>query len=1005
MIKKPGSIVQQSASHAAVSAADPLAARIAEAPFLPPSIPVSAKVDAWLSELDAGAEAAPLRQIFSAHPKSLQLIAGVADYSPYLWDLVRADATRLLRILVADPDRHFQTLLQDGRAILSSTGDEAEAIRALRRMKSEAALLIAFTDIGGVWPVMQVTRALTELADCAVQGAVRFLLNNAVRRELLAPADPSQPEIGSGYIVLAMGKMGAFELNYSSDIDLIVFFDPDAPAIPSDTEPQSLYIRVTRGLVKLLQERTADGYVFRVDLRLRPDPSSTQIAISVPAGLDYYEHRGQNWERSAMIKARPCAGDIEAGEKFLKALSPFVWRKYMDFAALADIHAMKRQIHVYRGHGKIAVAGHNIKLGRGGIREIEFFVQTQQLIAGGRHPELRDRRTLTTLVSLADGQWVGQTAKHDLEAAYLFLRRVEHRLQMVADEQTHALPSEDEQLISFVRFLGFESVESFAEALLVHLRNVQQQYSRLFEPASQPVEHVLRFPEDKDDRETLDRLSAMGFRNPLEVSAIIRGWFGGKYLALRSDFARSQLRALVHPLIEQLARTENREQAVTAFDRFLAGLHAGGGGRLITLLLQNPDLLTLVALMLGTAPRLADILSHQPQVMDALIDPAFFGLLPDAETLSKELTRSLDQSASYEDILDRLRLFGQEHMFLIGVRILSGTVSAEQAGEAFARLADVIIRALHRGIETLFAEAHGCLRGQKTAWLALGKLGGREMTANSDLDLIMVYDFDEAHPDSDGERSLYGAQYFARLTKRFISALTSQTNYGALYHVDMRLRPSGRSGPVATKLDSFRDYQTNDAWTWEHMALTRARVVSATAGFAEEVEGVIRNVLARERDARAIAGDAFEMRMAIASERGEKNRWDLKYAAGGLVDIEFIAQYLQLVHADKHPKILDPSTSKVLERARRLGLLSREDSEVLRPAVQLYLNLSQILRLCLSEPFDPKKADPGLLRLLARAADVPDFATLDAHLAETQTQVRRRFELLLGQVGVAQAAI
>jgi len=1004
MTNEPGATIRQSTLTADAAAAS-LAARVVEAPFLSASQPASVRFESWLAELD-GAGSGPLQQIFATYPKTQQLLAGVADYSSYLWDIASVDPARLLRVLSADPDRHFPQLLQDGRAIFSSTEDEAEAMRALRRMKSEAALLIACADIGGVWPVMQVTRALTELADCAVQGAVRFLLNNAVRRELLAPADPSQPEIGSGYIVLAMGKMGAFELNYSSDIDLIVFFDPDAPAIPQDTEPQSLYIRVTRGLVKLLQERTADGYVFRVDLRLRPDPASTQIAISVPAGLDYYEHRGQNWERSAMIKARPCAGDIEAGETFLKALSPFVWRKYMDFAALADIHAMKRQIHAYRGHGEIAVAGHNIKLGRGGIREIEFFVQTQQLIAGGRHPELRDPRTLTTLAFLADGQWVDQVARRELEAAYLFLRRVEHRLQMVADEQTHTLPSDHELLTSFVRFLGFDSVDTFAAELLGHLRNVQQQYSQLFESASQETDDKLKFPDDKDDRETLDRLSAMGFRNPLEVSAIVRGWFSGKYLALRSEFARTQLRALVCPLIEQLSSSDNREQAVLAFDRFLAGLHAGGGGRLITLLLQNPDLLALVALMLGTAPRLADILSHQPQVMDALIDPAFFGALPDADRLKKELTRSLDQSTSYEDILDRLRLFGQEHMFLIGVRILSGTVSAEQAGEAFARLADMIIQALHRGIEKLFAETHGHIRGQKTAWLALGKLGGREMTASSDLDLILVYDFDEAHPDSSGgERSLYGAQYFARLTKRFISALTSQTNYGALYHVDMRLRPSGRSGPVATKIDSFRDYQTNEAWTWEHMALTRARVVSATPGFAEDVESVIRNVLARPRDERAIAGDAYEMRMAIASERCQDNRWDLKYAAGGLIDIEFIAQYLQLVHADKHPDILDPSTSKVLERATRLGLLSREDSEILRPAVQLYQNLSQILRLCLSGPFDPKKTDPGLLRLLARAADVPDFATLEAHVTETQTHVRERFERLLGPVAVAQAAI
>jgi glutamate-ammonia-ligase adenylyltransferase len=973
----------------------PLAAQIVHAPVIVGAC--AGPLAAWLREIEGTSAAAPLRDLLGAYPLARQLLSGLAVYSPYLWDLVRADPGRLLRLFECDdPAVHFADLLARTTDALSATADEAEAMRALRLMKSEAALLIAIADIGGVWTVPQVTRALTELADCAVQGAVRFLLNDAVRRGRLAPADPAAPESGSGYIALAMGKMGAFELNYSSDIDLIVFFDPQAPAIPSDTEPGSLYIRVTRGLVKLLQERTAEGYVFRTDLRLRPDPASTQVAISCAAALDYYEHRGQNWERSAMIKARPCAGDIVAGENLLKSLSPFVWRKYMDFAALADIHAMKRQIHAYRGHGEIAVAGHNIKLGRGGIREIEFFVQTQQLIAGGRHPELRDRGTLTTLAALADGQWVGQDARRDLEAAYLFLRRVEHRLQMVADEQTHTLPSDTAALESFVHFLGYEDVAAFSDALLYHLRKVQTQYSQLFEPVRAEPDRVLHFPKDKDDRETLDRLAAMGFCNPLEVSALIRDWLSGRYLALRGEFARSQLQLLVPHLLDQLSRSENREQAVLAFDRFLAALHAGGGARLISLFLQHQDLLALVALMLGTAPRLADILSQQPQVMDGLLDPAFFGVLPSAETWSQELTRSLDQATSHEDLLDRLRLFGQEHMFLIGVRILSGTVSAEQAGEAFARLADVIIRALHLHTEAQFAQTYGRVRGQKTAWLALGKLGGREMTASSDLDLILVYDFDETSPESDGERPLYGAQYFARLTKRLISALTARTNFGTLYEVDMRLRPSGRSGPVATKLDSFRDYQGNEAWTWEHMALTRARVVSSTDGFDKEVQAAIHEVLGRRRDPRAIAGDAYEMRAAIAKENSDADRWNLKYAAGGLVDIEFIAQYLQLVHAADHPEILDASTSRVLERATRLGLLSPEDSEILRPAVQLYQNLSQILRLCMSGPFDPKKADSGLLRLLARAADVPDFATLDAHVGETQARVRARFDLLLG---------
>ncbi len=315
-------------------------------------------------------------------------------------------------------------------------------MRLLRRMKAEAALLIALADIGGVWPVMRATRALTELADTAIRAAVRFLLRDAAARGRLKPADPAKPEEGSGHIVLAMGKMGAFELNYSSDIDLIVFYDPDAPALADKDDATAFHVRITRGLVKLLQERTADGYVFRVDLRLRPDPASTQIAVSTEAALNYYGSVGQNWERAALIKARACAGDIKAGEAILAQLAPFIWRKYLDYAAVADIEALKRQIHAYRGHEDIAVEGHNIKLGRGGIREIEFFVQTQQLVAGGRHPELRGRETLPTLAALAEGGWIGADARADLDAAYRFLRTIEHRLQMVADDQTHTLPSD-----------------------------------------------------------------------------------------------------------------------------------------------------------------------------------------------------------------------------------------------------------------------------------------------------------------------------------------------------------------------------------------------------------------------------------------------------------------------------------------------------------------------------------------------------------------------------------
>jgi glutamate-ammonia-ligase adenylyltransferase len=971
-----------------------LAERIVSAPQLIDAAAATARLKEWRKDISRDAAGKALAAILEQHPLVAQLITSFAESSPFLWDLSTAEPQRLLSLLRADPDRYFTEVISNGSAAVVRAKDEAQAMRALRRMKAEASLLIAVCDIGGVWPIMDAARALTQLADSAVSSAVRYLLGDMVKAGRLSPPNPARVEEGSGYIVLAMGKMGAFELNFSSDIDLIVFFDPDAPALKKDIEPAPFFVRLTQRLVKLLQERTGDGYVFRTDLRLRPDPASTAIAISTAAAVSYYESSGQNWERAAMIKARPCAGDIAAGERILNDISPFVWRKYLDFAAIADVQAMKQQVHAYRGHAEIAVEGHNIKLGRGGIREVEFFAQTQQLIAGGRNPNLRDRETLITLDTLAEGGWIEAATRDDMRDAYLFLRSVEHRLQMMHDEQTQTLPDDRVGLERFARFLGFKDRDSFAGVLLGHLQKVQRHYANLFEAVAAPDRPALEFPADTDDRRTLDRLVEMGFRTPLETSARVRRWLSGEHRSLRPEAARSQLLELLPDLLEQFGRMENPDAALVPFDDFLANLN--NAPRLLSLLRQNPSLISLITMLIGTAPRLADILAHTPQVMDALVEPQFFGVLPDEAELSQRLQLALAEARYDEDLLERIRMFGLEHMFLIGVRILTGTVTATQAGETFARLADVVIRAVHRAVAENFAQIYGHLRNEASAVLALGKLGGNEMTASSDLDLIIVYDFDEASPDSDGERSLYGAQYFARLTQRLINALTAQTNYGALYQVDMRLRPSGRSGPVATQIGGFADYQDREAWTWEHMALTRARVVSASADFARRVQEVVVQTLRKPRDAELIAGDVVEMRGAIAMEKGDGNRWDLKYAAGGLIDIEFIVQYLQLVHGEAKPGILDTSTARVLDKARSLGRLSLEDAETLRPAVRLYQALTQILRLCLSGPFDPKKAGPDLLRLLARAADVPDFASVEATLIETQTKVREAFVRILG---------
>jgi glutamate-ammonia-ligase adenylyltransferase len=967
-----------------------LAARFVEGPRLFAPAEAQQHLAGWLGDL-APEQAGAIRELAARFPAVRTVLEGIAETSPYLFDLMRADPARLTRLLDCDPDSHLAALIEHTSLGAAAAADEAQVMQLLRRMKSEAALLIALCDIGGVWPVMQVTAGLTDLAAVSVQSALRYLLRQEAARGRLAPPNPDHPEDGSGLVVLAMGKMGAGELNYSSDIDLIVFFDPAAPTLAPDIEPQPFFVRLTQALARLLQQRTGDGYVFRVDLRLRPDPASTQVAMSTESALYYYEREGRTWERAAMIKARPCAGDAEAGEALVADLSPFVWRKHLDFAALADVHDMKRQMQTFRGQSEISVEGHNVKVGRGGIREIEFFAQTQQLIAGGRHPELRVRPTLEALKVLASSDWITFAARDELTLAYEFLRRVEHRLQMIADEQTHTLPEQAEAVERFAHFFGYDGRDAFAKDLLGHLNCVQGHYEKLFEgdPAGTVKLPAVDYSAGPADKRLLELYATLGFKKPVMVATTVQQWLSGEYRVLRNETTRRAFEEFVPALIDGLAHAEDPDNAVTAFDRFLQALQRGG--RLIALLGQNRELVALVALILGAAPRLGDMLARQPQLMDGLIDPRFFGAMPDQRELSARLTATLADADSYEEFLDRLRLFGQESLFLIGARILSGTVSAQHASVAFADVAEGIVHTVHGLVTGQFAAQHGRIEGQQTAILAMGKLGSREMTASSDLDLILIYDFDHETPDSDGARPLHGAQYFARLTQRLISAFTTRTNYGVLYEVDMRLRPSGRAGPLASRLDSFAEYQDREAWTWEHMALTRARVISGSEQFRGRIEAVIRTVLRRPRDAAVIASDVAEMRRAIALEKGEADIWDLKYAAGGMIDIEFIAQYLQLVHAAAKPDILSVGTLQVLDNAARLGVLAPSDLEVLRPAARLYHDLTQILRLCVSGKFKPETAGDDLLRVMARAGDAPDFSSLQARVRETQGEVRRVF--------------
>ncbi|MBY6241813.1 bifunctional [glutamine synthetase] adenylyltransferase/[glutamine synthetase]-adenylyl-L-tyrosine phosphorylase [Methylosinus sp. Sm6] len=933
-----------------------------------------------------------LAAVLAKWPDAVALLEGALGSSPFLTELAARNPSRLARLLAGDPAQEMERIIETMRG---AAQDEAELMRALRLAKQEAALLIGLADLSKAWTALEATAALTRLADAALSAAVVFTLREAAAAGKLELYDQRAPERGCGWIILAMGKQGAYELNYSSDIDLIVLFDRRRARLSRPDEDVDLFVKLTKRVVRIVSEITPDGYVFRTDLRLRPDPGATPIAMPLEAAFSYYESMGQNWERAAFIKARAAAGDRLAGEEFLAELAPFVWRKNFDFAAIADVYSIKRQIHAFKGHGEIAVLGHDIKLGRGGIREIEFFVQTQQLITGGRNPDLRGRATLPMLDALVAAGWIEPSVRDDLSSAYLFLRDVEHRIQMVADRQSHALPSDAREALRIARMMGFATLEEFSAALLERLTSVQGHYARLFESAPQLSSDLgnLVFTGGEDDPDTLETLAQLGFARPKTVTETIRGWHFGRYAATRSTKARERLTELTPALLEALAATDNPDQAFLAFDRLLAGLPAGV--QLFSVLVSQPRLLNLLTAILGTAPKLAATISRRPRVLDALLEPAFFGHLPEARELDAALERSLAQARSYEETLDRARIFGQEQKFLVGVRILTGALSVGEAGVAYARLAETLIAALMARVAAEFARAHGELDTGRVAVVALGKLGGREMTAASDLDLMLLYDADPL-AESNGPRPLAAPSYYARLTQRLIAALSAPMAQGLLYEVDFRLRPSGSKGPLAVSLRAFEDYHAEEAWTWEHMALTRARVVAGPTDFAERVEAAIRAALTGPRDTEKLRADVLDMRERLERDKPAKSAWDLKQAPGGLIDVEFITQYLLLRHARAHPEILTTTTGVALERLARTGLIEPGAAETLTAAVRLYQGLTQSLRLAIDHDFDPQQAPRGLFDLLLRAGEAPDMKHLEAHLVDMQRRVRGIFSEIVG---------
>jgi glutamate-ammonia-ligase adenylyltransferase len=930
----------------------------------------AARQEGWGEALDAAWPA--LAPVFSA--------------SSYLAGLVRRRPARLAAILRQDPQERLADILEDTAAV-GEGGDIAAAARSLRELKAHLHLMTALSDLGGLWDLDAVTRALTLFADAALAAALAV----AVRVERSEGRMTGQGPL-PGYFCIAMGKYGAWELNYSSDIDYSVFYHPERLPLAAAIEPAAFAIRLTQTVAQMLSDKTADGYVFRVDLRLRPDPSATPVAVPVDAALDYYETLGQNWERAAFIKARVCAGDEAAGGAFLAELLPFVWRKNLDYAAIADVHSIKRQIHVHKIDDRLDPRGADLKLGRGGIREIEFFVQTQQLILGGRDPSLRSFRTLDALQALTAAGHVTPAAAKELSAAYVELRALEHRAQMIADQQTHKLPEADPERKKIAALYGQGNLRSFDAAVRKLLVGVNRRYGELFAEDEDLSSRFgsLVFTGVEDDPETLNTLKRMGFSSPSQVAAAIRAWHHGRIGATRSERGRELFTRLAPRLLEAAHDSGAPDAAFSRFSEFFAGLSAGV--QVQSLFLAQPRLFQLIVDVLALAPRLASQLARRPAALDALMDPGFFAVLDPAE-IEQSVTDACARAEGYEEVMDAARRAHREQVFRIGVQLMGGTAGAASAGPAFTAIADGCIRALAPAALAETTRLGGAFPGE-VAILALGKCGSAEMTATSDLDLMVLYGGHAQGAASEG-KGWWAETFWGRFTQRLTSALSAPTAEGGLYEVDLKLRPNGADGPVAVSATAFADYYAGEAETWEIQSLTRARVVWASGeAFGSEASRLIEAALRRPRDRKSTARDVREMRALMEKERAAKGFWDLKLVRGGLVDVEFAAQFLQIVAAAQGGPLV-PHTGGALDACAQAGLADPQALASLKEAWTLQQELSQILKVAFPGDVDPAAEPAGFRALLARAGGVRDLKSLTAKLVRLRAAAKRDYEKLV----------
>ena len=878
-----------------------------------------------------------------------ELIRGAAGSSPYLKGLIEAERDWLPQALHG-PDGALAEILDMVRGL------DRDALRpGLRQAKRRLALLTALADLAGAWPLEKVTGALTDFAALAADRAAKSEIGALIRRGKLPSMTEDDVETAAGMVILAMGKMGAGELNYSSDIDLIVLFDETRFDPDEFYDARHAMVRATRNFCSVLSDRTQDGYVFRTDLRLRPDPAVTPVCMAMEAAERYYESLGRTWERAAYIKARACAGDIAAGERFLEALRPFVWRRHLDFAAIQDAHDMRLRIRENKGTGgAVSIPGHDMKLGQGGIREIEFFTQTRQLIAGGRDTDLRVRGTVDGLAALAGKGWIPQDVADKLTRHYRAHRDVEHRIQMVHDAQTHAVPNTEDGIERVACLMGIDR-ETLVADLTRRLAEVHELTEGFFAPGP----------------------GAGAKPSPVEASAFDQGIMARwtTYPALRSQRGARIFERLKPELLSRLAKTAQPDESLRALDGFLGGLPAGV--QLFSLFEANPQLIDLLVDIVGTSHALAAHLSRNASVFDAVIGGSFFSPWPGLDSLQSELAQDLSAEPDYETQLDYARRWCKEWHFRIGVHHLRGLIDGAQAGRQYAKLAEAVIAAVLPCVATQFAAKHGPAPGRGAAVLGMGSLGAGRINSQSDLDMIVIYD-PQDQDMSEGPRPLATRTYYARFTQALITALSAPMSQGRLYEVDMRLRPSGNQGPVATSWASFTNYQQNEAWVWEHLALTRAHVVAGSTALASDIEAFRARFLACPRDRGKVLQEVAEMRARLAAAKAPAGLWDAKNGPGRMMDIELVAETGALLSG-----AAERDVSSGLDGAVAAGLLDAAQAQTLKSCYDLFWSVQCAARLLSGKVIDAEKIGQGGAEFLCRATGYDRVKALQAALQDS----------------------